>query len=188
MSGLLNTSSQFFPKRYGANIVSEVTCEPSKNCDKDQILYKGLFIQDLSFIAQVAPYTESDILPLLQGSAVAAAKTCTGGKDNDLCSTAWTSPKYDDSSAVEPQLAATSVLVANLIKFNSEGPVTKATAKNNATSSTNGSPSTTSGGGTMTVTGTHSAGTGGDDNGAGMLVSGPVVLICAMVMGVLSIF
>lgn len=139
-------------------------------------------------IAQVAPYTESEILPLLQGSAAAAAKSCTGGKNDDACGIQWYKSKYDGSTGMEQQISATAVFVANLIAFDQNGLATQSTAKNSsASSTTSGSPSSTSNG-TVFVTKTAAASGGnGDGNGAGMLTSGPVVLISAMVMGILSI-
>lgn len=166
--------------------MSEVTCEPSEQCNDYELLFKGLFAQELAFIAQVAPYTESDILPLLQGSAVAAAKSCTGGKDDDLCGSTWSSSKYDGKLGIENQISATAVLIANLITFDQMTLATQSTAKSNASSTTSGSPSSTSDG-TIVITKTASASGKSEGNGAGMLASGPVVLISAMVMGVLSI-
>ncbi|OQE30034.1 hypothetical protein PENSTE_c002G01630 [Penicillium steckii] len=184
LSGLLNTSQQFFPKKYGSDIMSEFTCEPIKKCDRNQILFKGLFAQELSLIAQVAPYTESDIMYLLQGSALGAAATCTGGKKNDLCSTAWYKDEYDGSDSIEQQISVTSVLVSNLVAFDKENLATQSTAKNSSASgTTTGSASATSSESTSTETGA-----GDKDNGAGVVSSGPIVLITAMLMGVLSFF
>lgn len=149
---------------------------------------KGLFVQDLSFIAQVAPYTESEILPLLQGSAVAAAKSCTGGKDNDLCGVKWYTSKYDGTEGLEQQLSAAGIFVSNLIAFDKLEPATQATAENNTASGTStGSPSATGTGTSTSSTSTVETGKGGGDNGAGVLASGPVVLVSVMVAGILSI-
>ncbi|CAI7678787.1 unnamed protein product [Penicillium pancosmium] len=188
LTGLLNTSQDFFPEKYGGKILSEITCEPLEICDTSQILFKGLFAQDLAVIAQVAPYTESDILPLLQGSATAAAKSCTGGKNDDLCGIKWYTSKYDGSEGLEQQISATALFVANLINFDQKALVTESTAKNsNSSSTTGGSPSSTSNGTTFVTETASASGGKGDGNGAGMLASGPVVLISAMVMGIMSI-
>ena len=164
--------------------MSEFTCEPIKKCDRNQILFKGLFAQELSLIAQVAPYTESNIMFLLQGSALGAVATCTGGKKNDLCSTAWYKDEYDGSDSIEQQISVTSVLVSNLVAFDKENLATQSTAKNSSASgTTTGSASATSSESTSTETGA-----GDKDNGAGVVSSGPIVLITAMLMGVLSFF
>jgi mannan endo-1,6-alpha-mannosidase len=137
--------------------LSEITCEPLAGCNTNQILFKGLFAQDLAFIAQVAPYTESDILPLLQGSAAAAAKSCTGGKNDELCGIKWYNSKYDGTEGLAQQISATAIFVANLITFDQKELATQSTAKNsNASSATSGSPSSTSNG-TAVVTKTASA-------------------------------
>lgn len=162
--------------------MSEIVCEPIKKCDRNQILFKGLFAQGLSLIAQVAPYTEDDIMFLLRGSALGAAATCTGGKKKDLCSMAWYKDEYDGSDSLEQQLGVTSVLVSNLVAFDKESLTTQSTAGNSSASgTTTGSASATSSKPTSTETAS-----GDKDNGAGMLSSGPIVLITAMLMGVLS--
>ncbi|KAJ5110945.1 endo mannanase GH76 family [Penicillium argentinense] len=178
LNGLFNTSQIFFPEKYGGKIMSEVTCEPQELCN-DEILFKGLFAQDLSLIAQVAPYTESNIIPLLQGSAVAAAKSCTGGTNDDLCGIKWYKSEYDGRSGFEQQLSATSILMTNMIAFGKQAPATQATASKPASGTSTGSPSSTS---NTLVIKTDNA---DKDNGAGVLSGGPVAVVVAVMAGIL---
>ncbi|KAI9929333.1 hypothetical protein MW887_000801 [Aspergillus wentii] len=113
--GLVNsTISTFFPSKYGGNILSEVNCEAKNNCDSNQKALKGMLALDLAATVRAAPLTVFRIWSKLQGSAVAAAKQCTGGNTHTVCGGRWYEPKWDGSDAFEDQLAATNIFVANL--------------------------------------------------------------------------
>jgi mannan endo-1,6-alpha-mannosidase len=135
----LNTTlHNFFPEKYGGKIMVEITCEPIQRCNRDQEVYKGLLASDLAFVTRMAPYTAPEILPRLQGSAVGAAKQCTGGKNGTLCGSHWY-PSESDVGDTEHQMSATSLFTSNLIAFhNQEAPET-----NNATSTEAPSPTST---------------------------------------------
>ena len=118
LDGLLNTTARvFFPHSHDGRVLSEVTCEERNNCNTNSKLYKGRLAEDLAFITLVAPYTKTKILPLLQSSAEAAAKTCTGGSHGALCSQRWYKEKFEGSGSSEEEINALSIFSANLVAF-----------------------------------------------------------------------
>ena len=99
----------------------EAACEPVDTCDEDKYAFKGLTAQWLGATAQVAPYTTDSIMPLLHSSAQAAAKQCTGGRNDTACGSSWTTSKFDGSTGLGQELFAMNVVVANLVT-KSPGP------------------------------------------------------------------
>lgn len=134
--------------------------------------------------ALVAPYTASEIMPLLQGSAVGAAKSCTGDKNGTECGVRWYTD-YDGSTGMSNQLSATSLFTANLVSFSNKAPSGQSGSKN-ATSVT----STGSADGTSTNTSSGSSGSAGatktGTNAASVLAVGPVAFVAAVVIGAVA--
>lgn len=159
--------------------MAEITCEPIKTCDRSMMIMKGAFVQNLAQITVAAPYTSSKILPLLQGSATAAAKTCTGGDSNDLCGGHWYKKTFDGDGGIESQVAALSLFTSNMVAFNSKIPATHATASN--------STSTTGGNGTTTSSGVAGA-TKTGSNTANVLTSSSVGVTAAVFASLLALF
>ena len=156
----------------------EITCEPAKTCDASQEILKGTFLEGLAQITVVAPYTSSKILPWLQGSATAAAKTCTGGSSN-LCGANWYEKTYDDNGSIENQVAALGLFTSNLVAFNSHAPATQSTASNSTV--------TTSGNGTTTSSGAAAA-TKTGSSAANVLASSSVGITAAMLAAIIALF
>ncbi|PWY86805.1 mannan endo-1,6-alpha-mannosidase [Aspergillus heteromorphus CBS 117.55] len=130
--GLLNvTLSEFFPTSHGGEIMSEILCEPLEVCNDNEIIFKGLLSSWLAFTAYLVPSTYSQILPKLQGSAVGAAKTCTG-YGNNTCGVRWWNGTWDGWSGLEEQMAVLSLFTANMLPFTSasSGPLTSSTGGN----------------------------------------------------------
>lgn len=133
--------------------MSEVTCEPTQVCNNNEIIFKGLLSMWLAFTALLVPSTYDSILPKLQGSAVAAAKSCTGNSNN-TCGVRWYSGKWDGLSGLEEQMSVTSILAANLVAMDSSsGPVTSTTGGNSSSDPSAGESDNDTGGTTVvTVT------------------------------------
>ncbi|KAL5359001.1 glycosyl hydrolase family 76-domain-containing protein [Aspergillus floccosus] len=147
VDGLLNvTLDKFFPSMYGGNVMSEITCEPKEVCNNNEIIFKGLLSMWLAFTALIVPSTYDAILPKLQGSAVAAAKACTGNSNN-TCGVRWYTEKWDGWSGLEEQMSVTSILSANLIMAGGDlAPVTSSTGGNSTSDPSAGSGSKSEGG------------------------------------------
>lgn len=142
VESLWNATDIFFTTS-PAKVMYEVACEPSGNCDTDQLSFKAHLSRWMAATIKVAPFLTDSILPYLQASASAAAESCTGGTDGVTCGTKWTVGKWDGAYGVGQQMSALQVVQANLIA-NVAGPLT---------SSTGG-----------TSQGDVSAGTGGDSS------------------------
>lgn len=117
IDGLLRTTfREFFPQQYGGNIMSETACEPNNMCDRNQRLFKGFLAGWFAFMTTLAPYTADEILPKLRDSAVAAAKTCTGGRGT-YCGWHWYQTGWDGHAGLEEQASATSIFAVNMLPF-----------------------------------------------------------------------
>jgi mannan endo-1,6-alpha-mannosidase len=147
LDGLLQTTfDTFFPKAYGGNIMSETTCEPEDTCNSSEDIYKGLLASDLLFVSIVAPYTAENITLRLRGSAVAAAKSCTGGQNNTLCGQRWYNSKWNGTATMEDQMSAVNIFTATLASYvhvNASSPISvnatqSASSSTAATTNTNG--------------------------------------------------
>lgn len=109
-----------------------------------------------------APFTYNALMPLLQSSATAAVKTCTGGIDGNSCGLQWTTNAFDGSLGVGEQMSVLEV-VQSLLSPIVRGPVS---ANNGGTSK--GDPSAGTGGTTPTGIQTGAI-TTSDKAGAGIL-------------------
>ncbi|CAK7263626.1 hypothetical protein SEPCBS57363_000664 [Sporothrix epigloea] len=126
VDGMLNGTKIFFTTNE-RNIMTEVACEPVNLCDLDQQSFKAYLSRWMAATTKWAPWTTTTIMPLLNASAIAAAKQCTGGDNGQMCGLRWTdNGKWDGSSGVGQQMAAMEVTLANMITIVS-APVTNST-------------------------------------------------------------
>ncbi|KAJ5091521.1 endo mannanase GH76 family [Penicillium alfredii] len=186
LDGLLKTTfDSFFPEKHGGKIMSEVTCEPKMLCGPNQDIFKGILASDLVFTSIVASHTASDILPRLQGSAVGAAKQCSGGSNHTLCGRRWYDTEWDGSADIEEQISAASLFSANLVVFKKDkNPATLSTASNTTQSTAKGasesSGTTTSGGDSSSKPNSGSSIAGGALGVSAGIVAGVVAAVQAM--------
>lgn len=93
----------------------ERACEPFGTCQVDQRSFKAYFARWMAATTQVAPFTYNIIMPRLKASALAAAKTCTGGPNGTSCGLKWTEQKWDGSRGVGEQMSALEIFQSNLV-------------------------------------------------------------------------
>ncbi|KAM3548881.1 hypothetical protein MY1884_008989 [Beauveria asiatica] len=75
----------------------EVPCESTPGtCTADMLTFKGYVHRWLSVVAQIVPHTADKILPVLEKSAQAAAKQCTGRETGRTCGFYWSGGKFID--------------------------------------------------------------------------------------------
>lgn len=114
--GLLNASDVFFsPFSNVTGIMFEAACEPYNKCNNDQYSFKAYLARWLAKTMILAPFTAKTIRPLLETSARAAAKSCSGGTDGVTCGTKWWVGGYDGNTGVGQQLSALEVIQSLLI-------------------------------------------------------------------------
>ncbi|ORY17236.1 carboxyl transferase domain-domain-containing protein [Clohesyomyces aquaticus] len=130
LSGMLSHISKFFPKEQNGVLVE--ACEITQKCNVDQWSFKASLSRWLAVTAQVAPFTAPQILPLLQASAVAAARQCNGHglagttASETLCGSRWYYNESDGNVGVGQQMSALGIIQANLIR-EAKGPLTSNT-------------------------------------------------------------
>lgn len=183
MDGLLNSTFEtFFPAKFGGEIMSEVLCEPANVCNDNEITFKGLLAESLTLTSMLAPYTSSDILPRLQGSAVGAAKQCSGGSSKTTCGQHWYKSSWDGTEGIEEEMSATSIFASNLVAYKHLSPATKTTATNVTSSA-----GTDTGNGTTTASTAAGSNSVVPTNGANSLSCGLFGVALAIVAGAFAI-
>ncbi|KAK5736208.1 hypothetical protein LTR17_007548 [Elasticomyces elasticus] len=137
--GIIAGAGVFFQNQ----IMYEVACEPSANCNTDQLSFKAYLSRWMAASSKVAPFVRDLVAPALQKSAEGAAQACSGGSDGVTCGTRWYQAGWDGSYGVGQQMSALEV-VQGLLIDSVAGPLSNET------------------GGTSQ--GNPAAGTGGDRN------------------------
>jgi mannan endo-1,6-alpha-mannosidase len=124
MSGLMKTSDQFFPDSASNQVISDITCEPTNKCDRNQKTFKSYFTSWLGFMSLIVPTnTTAEMMARFKSSAVAAGQQCSGGTDGKHCGVRWTKrTEWDGSSGLEQEMAVLGVLNAVMVPFSAQGP------------------------------------------------------------------
>lgn len=81
----------------------------------DQRSFKGYLARWMAATTQIAPFTFDQIMPKLQASAEAAAKSCSGGVQGTTCGLKWNLGYWDGTTDFGQQMAALDVIQSNLI-------------------------------------------------------------------------
>ncbi|WPG97726.1 Hypothetical protein R9X50_00050700 [Acrodontium crateriforme] len=128
VEGLIAGASSYF---FENKIMLETLCEPQGNCDTDQLSFKAYLSRWMAASIKLTDFVEPLVLPLLQASAQAAAKSCSGGTDGVTCGTKWTTGAFDGTYGVGQQMSALEV-VQSLLIDNVRGPVSNVTGGTSA--------------------------------------------------------
>ena len=94
----------FFPPDYGSNVMTEMQCEPSSNCNNDQSSFKAYLSRWMAVTSILAPFTAEQIMPKLKASAQGAAGQCIGGTNGRTCGRRWYTTEYDGTAGVGQQV------------------------------------------------------------------------------------
>lgn len=105
---ILDAIPFFFPN----GVMSETLCATTNRCNNDQRSFRALFSRCLGLTSVMAPSTYPKIRPLLEASALGAAKACTGGADSTSCGQDWTIGKNDGISGLGEEILALEVTMA----------------------------------------------------------------------------
>ena len=106
--GLLAASkTQFFsPYPNATNVMFEMWCEKTKTCNNDQYSFKAYLSRWLYASAKMMPELESDILTLMRPTALAAARSCSGGPKGRTCGATWWYPGWDGTVGLGQEMSA----------------------------------------------------------------------------------
>ncbi|KAI1750455.1 glycosyl hydrolase family 76-domain-containing protein [Xylaria castorea] len=130
VDGLLNSTELifFFGNDVDDKVMIEVACEAVNLCDVDQQSFKAYLSRWMAATTKWAPWTFDRIKRLLQNSAEAAVRQCTGGDNGRMCGMKWTnnSGLWDGTTGVGQQMAVMEVVLANMIQ-EAKPPVTNST-------------------------------------------------------------
>ena len=120
VDNLLNAGlSKFFTQD---KIIFEPACELIKTCNIDQFSFKGYLAEWLGYLALVVPTTAQTMLPYLQASAAAAARSCIGQPSGILCGMQWTIGGWDGLSGVGQQISAMNSILPQLAITENKAP------------------------------------------------------------------
>lgn len=124
IDGILDSTIKMF---YVNGVMIEQFCEDRGFCDIDQQSFKGYLTRWMAGATQMAPYTFNTIHPLLESSAAAAARACTGsptvpsesqplfkGIPGTACGFKWTTG-FDGLVGVGEQMNALSAIMYTLV-------------------------------------------------------------------------
>ncbi|KAK0651830.1 family 76 glycosyl hydrolase [Cercophora newfieldiana] len=119
VDGMLSTTIKTF---YNNSIMIEQFCEEPGFCDIDQQSFKGYLTRWMAGTTQMAPHTFDIIHPLLESSAVQAARACTGspaegfnGIPGTACGFKWTTGGFDGLVGVGEQMNALGAVMYTLV-------------------------------------------------------------------------
>ncbi|KAI1809353.1 glycoside hydrolase family 76 protein [Poronia punctata] len=122
-NGLLQAARSYFsPFPNATNIMYEHACEPYGTCNTDMKSFKGYLSRFMAKTAQMMPSTRHDVEELLRASAVAAAKTCSGGDHGTSCGQKWYVGGYDGNTGLGQQMTALETVQA-LLAFAAKPPL-----------------------------------------------------------------
>ncbi|KJZ75031.1 hypothetical protein HIM_05517 [Hirsutella minnesotensis 3608] len=131
LDGILKETLTRFVKD---NVLFEQFCETQKLCNRDQQSFKGFLARWLAATMKLAPYTAQTIMPVLQGTAQAAAASCTGstgapefkGQSGTACGFSWLGKNFDGQVGVPQQMNALAAMIYPLA-VNKPAPFTQKT-------------------------------------------------------------
>lgn len=177
------------------DILYELQCEPSSNCNNDQSSFKAYLVRWMAVASYLAPGLAATVEPVLQASAQAAMGQCDGGTNGRMCGRQWYTSTWDGTEGVGQQvrfgysfslphlltceqMSALAVLGATQMNAGIV-PVTKDTG-----GTSKGDPNAGSGSSSSSPTGVTTKITTADKAGAGILT---LLIVCGVVGGSLWI-
>lgn len=116
-TGLLKaTDSYFTPFPNATNIMFEHACELVGSCNTDMLSFRAFLSRFMWATTQMMPSTLSDVQAVLNVSAVAAGKACSGGDNSTVCGHTWWTGAYDNSHGLGQQISALETVQGLLVQ------------------------------------------------------------------------
>ncbi|KAM0276040.1 hypothetical protein ACHAQH_007166 [Verticillium albo-atrum] len=131
LDSLVNATQVFFVGE-NRDIMQEVACETVELCNTDQQSFKTYLTRWLAAATKWAPHLTDYVMPKLRASSIAAASTCVGGSNGQMCGLKWTEKgKWDGLQGVGPQMMAMQAALSNIVASRPD-PVTQASGGTSA--------------------------------------------------------
>ncbi|KAI1462092.1 glycoside hydrolase family 76 protein [Annulohypoxylon moriforme] len=106
-TGLLKAADSYFsPYPNATNIMFEHACEPYELCNNDMKSFKGYLSRFMWATSRMMPSTLARVQTLLNASAIAAAKACSGGQNGTVCGQKWYVGGFDGVTGLGQQMTA----------------------------------------------------------------------------------
>ena len=115
--GFLNASAGYFDP-YGnySNVMVETACETVETCNYDEPSFKGYLSRWMWASTLVAPFIKPAVTTLLEDTALAAARACSGGANGVTCGHHWYwQEAYDGQVGVGEQMSALETIQGLLV-------------------------------------------------------------------------
>jgi mannan endo-1,6-alpha-mannosidase len=103
---ILEAARGFFFPENAENIMWEAACEGVDRCNTDMKSFKGYLSRFMWASTQMLPSLSTTVKTLLHTTAVAAAKSCTGGADGHTCGQKWYVGGFDNSVGLGQSMSA----------------------------------------------------------------------------------
>ncbi|EME45735.1 glycoside hydrolase family 76 protein [Dothistroma septosporum NZE10] len=113
LTSIENTYFSVFPN--ATDIMVESACEPTNNCDDDQLSFKAYLSRWLAKSAVVYPAILPNVQKYLTTTALGVAKACTGNATGDACGQKWYTGGFDGRTGYDQQLTALETVQALLL-------------------------------------------------------------------------
>ena len=120
---LLQGTNWFFsPFDNATNVMYEAACEGVGTCNADMTTFKGYLSRFMWQTTQLLPQLREKVETLLHPSALAAARSCQGGKSGRECSLRWYENGFDGNPGLGQQMCALETIQGLLIN-DTKGPL-----------------------------------------------------------------
>jgi mannan endo-1,6-alpha-mannosidase len=114
---ILEASRSFFsPFDNATNIMYEHACEWVNSCNTDMRSFKAYFSRFVYAASRFVPSIQSTIDELWHPSALAAARSCTGGASGTACSHKWYTGGFDGTTGLGEEQCALETIQGLLVR------------------------------------------------------------------------
>ncbi|KAK8010582.1 glycoside hydrolase family 76 protein [Apiospora arundinis] len=116
-TSLLKAAGAYFgPFDNATGIMFEHACETVGKCNTDMLSFKAYLARFMWATTQMMPSTVPQVQALLNPSAVAAGKACSGGANGTVCGQRWYMGGYDGNTGLGQQMSALEVIQGLLVQ------------------------------------------------------------------------
>ncbi|KKA30789.1 hypothetical protein TD95_004364 [Thielaviopsis punctulata] len=107
----------FYPDANATNVMYESACETVNTCNTDMKSFKAYMSRFMWQSTQMLPSLKPNVTTLLRTSALAAARTCTGGESASECGMRWYVGGFDNNTGLGQQMSALETVQGLLIDY-----------------------------------------------------------------------
>ncbi|KAK8042692.1 mannan endo-1-6-alpha-mannosidase DCW1 [Apiospora phragmitis] len=114
---LLKAAGSYFgPFANATGVMFEHACETVGKCNTDMLSFKAYLARFMWATTQMMPSTRPQVQAVLNPSAAAAGKACSGGANGTVCGQRWYVGGFDGSTGLGQQMSALEVVQGLLVQ------------------------------------------------------------------------